>query len=69
MKASTMAASERNYTFTMRAGKDGTQYLLIRERQPARSGFARRLAFALIESLNSFKAGFQKAFKFVSRRA
>ncbi len=62
-------ASGRNYAFTLKAGRDGTQYLHIREIQATRSGFARRLAFALMESLNSFKAGFQKAFKFVSRRA
>ncbi len=63
-----MVASDRNYTFTMRPSQDGTQYLRIREIQPARSGFARRLVFTLSESLNSFKAGFQKAFRFVSRR-
>ncbi len=61
-------ASRRNYAFTLKAGQDGTQYLHIREIQPAHSGFARRLVSALSESLNSFKAGFQKAFRFVSRR-
>jgi hypothetical protein len=62
-------ASGRNYTFSMRAGEDGTQYVLIREMLPARSEPVRHLALTLIESLNSFKAGFQKAFRFVSRRA
>jgi hypothetical protein len=62
-------ASGRNYTFTMKAGEDGTQYLLIRELQPAHSQPARDLALGFSESLNSLKAGFQKAFRFVSRRA
>ncbi len=62
-------ASGRNYTLTMRTGKDGTQYLRIREPQPVRSRPVRQLALTFVESLNSFKAGFQKAFRFVSRRA
>ena len=62
-------ASRRNYTYTVRAGKDGSQYLLIREAPPARSVPARHLASTFVESLNSFKAGFQKAFRSVSRRA
>ena len=61
-------ADRRNYTFTMRTGKDGTQYLRLREIQPARSRSARHLALTFVESLNSFKAGFQKALRFVSRR-
>ena len=62
-------ADRRNYTVTMRTGKDGTQYLRIRETQPARSRSARQLALILTEKLNLFKAGFQKALRFVSRRA
>ena len=62
-------ADRRNYTVTMRTGKDGTQYLRIREVQPARSRPARQLALAFAAKLNSFRAGFQKAFRFVSRRA
>ena len=62
-------ADRRNYTFTMRTGKDGTQYVLIRELPPAHGQPARDLASAFSESLNSLKAGFQKAFRFVSRRA
>ena len=62
-------AGGRNYTFTLKAGKDGTQYLLIRETQPARSRPARHPALTFVESLKSVKAGFQKAFRFVSRRA
>ena len=62
-------ASGRNYTFTLKAGEDGRQYLSIREIQPGRSRPARHLALTFVESLNSFKAGFQKAFRFVSRRA
>jgi hypothetical protein len=57
-------ASGRNYTFTLKAGSDGTQYLLIREVQPER-----RRALTFTEKLNLFKASFQKAFRFVSRRA
>ena len=62
-------ASGRNYTFTMKAGDDGRQYLRIREIQPVRSRPARQLALTFVESLNVLKAGFQKAFRFVSRRA
>ena len=62
-------ADRRNYTVTMRTGKDGTQYLRIRETQPARSRPARHPALTFVESLKSVKAGFQKAFRFVSRRA
>ena len=62
-------ADGRNYTVTMRTGKDGTQYLRIRETQPARSRPARQLALIFTEKLNLFKAGFQKALRFVSRRA
>jgi hypothetical protein len=62
-------ADRRNYTFTMRTGKDGTQYLRIRETQLARSRSARQLALAFVENLHVIKAGFQKAFRFVSRRA
>ncbi len=62
-------ASGRNYAFTLKVGKDGTQYVLIRELQPAHGQPAHDLVFAFIESLNSLKAGFQKAFRFVSRRA
>jgi hypothetical protein len=62
-------ADRRNYTLTMRTGKDGTQYLRIREIHPASSRPAHQLTLTFVESLNSFKAGFQKAFRFVSRRA
>jgi len=64
-----MVADRRNYTFTMRTGKDGTQYLRIRETQPALSWPARHWVLTLAENLNLLKAGFQKAFRFVSRRA
>ena len=62
-------ADRRNYTLTMRTGKDGTQYLRIREPQLARSRPVRQLALTFAENLNVLKAGFQKAFRFVSRRA
>jgi hypothetical protein len=62
-------ASGRNYTYTMKAGEGGTQYLLIREIPLARKPATRRQALTFVESLNSFKAGFQKALRFVSRRA
>ena len=64
-----MAASERSYTFTLKAGKDGTQYVLIRELQPAHGQPAHVLVLAFTERLNSLKATFQKVFRFVSRRA
>ena len=59
----------RNYTITVRTGKDGTQYVRIRETPPARVPLARRIALTLAENLNLLKAGFQKAFNFVGRRA
>ncbi len=62
-------ANRRNYAFTLKEGKDGTQYMLIRELQPPRGLFARDLVLAFSESLNALKAAFQKAFRFVSRRA
>ncbi len=68
-----MVAGGRNYTITVRAGKDGTQYVRIRETPPARvplaRHLARRLALTLAENLNLLKASFQKAFRFVGRRA
>ncbi len=57
-------ASERNYTLRLTVGEDGTQYLLIREARPAR-----HLAWTVAGKLHGLKAGFQKAFRFVSRRA
>ena len=62
-------ADRRNYTVTMRTGKDGTQYLRIRETPPAHSRSARQWVSTLAESLTMLKAGFQKAFRFASRRA
>ena len=62
-------ADGRNYTVTMRTGKDGTQYLRIRETPPAHGRPVRHWVLTFVESLNSFKAGFQKAFRSVSRRA
>ncbi len=59
----------QNYTFVMTVGEDGTQYLLIREAQPARRWPARHLALTVAEKLNWLKAGFEKAFRCVSRRA
>ncbi len=68
-----MVADGRNYTFTMRIGKDGTQYFRIREAPPARirsaRQLARRLASTFGENRNSLKAGFQKARRYVNRRA
>jgi hypothetical protein len=56
----------RNYIVTMREGQNGAQYLRIREVQTARGG-ARNLGAAIHKNLNLFKAGFQKALRFVSR--
>jgi hypothetical protein len=61
-------ADRRNYTVTMRTGKDGTQYLRIRE-TPAHGHPARRWVSSLVENLNLLKAGLGKALRFVSRRA
>ena len=58
-------AGGRNYTLNLKIGEDGTHYVRIREVRGAASRPARRLA----ESLNSFKSGFQRTFRFVSRRA
>ena len=61
---------ERNYTIRVRYGKDGTQYVLIREVSPKASGWPlRHWVAALAESLALLKAGFQKALRFASRRA
>lgn len=62
-------ADKRNYTVTMRTGEDGTQYLRICETPLARGRPARNWASTLTENLNLLKAGFHKAFRFVSRRA
>ena len=64
-----MVADKRDYTVSMRTGKDGTQYLRIRETPPARSRPARHWALNLAENLNLLKAGLGKALRFVSRRA
>jgi hypothetical protein len=53
----------------MRTGKDGTQYLLIRETLPARSWTARPWVSAFAENLNLLKVSLGKALRFVSRRA
>ena len=62
-------ADRRNYSVTMRTGKDGTQYLRIRDTEPARSRPARSWASALAENLNTLKAGLGKALRLVGRRA
>ena len=65
-------ADRRNYSVTMRTGKDGTQYLRVRETPngaPARSRPARSWASALAENLNTLKAGLGKALRLVGRRA
>ena len=63
----------RNYTFRIRVGKDGTQYLLIREAQPTRRWSTRHLvrrwptrplALTVAEKLNLLK----KAIGYVGRR-
>ena len=60
---------ERNYTIRVRYGKDGTQYVLIREVSPASSRWPlRRWVSALAESLSMLKTGFQKALRLASRR-
>ena len=64
-----MVADKRNYTVTMRTGKDGTQYLRIRETELALSRPAPHWVSALAENLNLLKTGFQKALGLVSRRA
>ena len=53
----------RNYNVTTRTGKDGAQYVRIREVPPAGS----RRAFPSFEHLNVFKHRFQKALRLVSR--
>ncbi len=61
---------ERNYTIRVRYGKDGTQYVLIREVSPEASRRSvRHWAAALAERLTMLKDGFQKAFRLASRRA
>ncbi len=61
---------ERNYTIRVRYGKDGTQYVLIREVSPeASSRSVRHWAAALAEHLTMLKDGFQKALRLASRRA
>ncbi len=62
-------ASGRNYTITLRAGEDGTQYLLIREAPLAGNRPARQWVSALAERLAVLKAGFQKALRLAIRRA
>ena len=62
-------ASGRNYTIRLRTGKDGAQYLLIREAPPERSRPARQWVSALAERLAMLKTGFQKALRLASRRA
>ncbi len=62
-------ASGRNYTLTLRAGEDGTQYLLIRGAPLAASRPARQRMPALAGSLKTLRTGFQKALRFASRRA
>ncbi len=62
-------ASGRNYTITLRAGEDGTQYLLIREAPLAASRPARQRVPAGAGSLKVLRIGFQKALRLASRRA
>ncbi len=61
---------ERNYTIRVRYGKDGTQYVLIRElSSKASRRSVRHWAAVLVDRLTMLKAGFQKAFRLASRRA
>ncbi len=62
-------ASGRNYTFTLRAGEDGTQYLLIREAPRAGSRPVRQRVLAVAGSLKTLRIGFQKALRLAIRRA
>ena len=63
-------AGGRNYTITTRTGKDGTQYVRITEVLPAaRSRPVDQWVSTLAESLTTLKTGFQKAFRFATRRA
>ena len=63
-------AGGRNYKITMRIGKDGTQYVRIREVPPeARSRPAGQWVSALADSLTTLKDGFQKALRVATRRA
>ncbi len=62
-------ASGRNYTITLRAGEDGTQYLLIREAPLADSRPARQRVPAVAGSLKVLRTGFQKALRLAIRRA
>jgi hypothetical protein len=65
---STIVADGRNYTFTLKADADGIQHFLIREAPPARSRSVRHWTSTFAESLNTLRADFQKALRFVSRR-
>ena len=53
-------ASGRNYTIRLRTGKDGAQYLLIREVPPARSRPARQWVSAVAERLTMLKPASRK---------
>ena len=60
----------RNYTIRVRYGKDGTQYVLIREVPPvASSRSVCHWVSALAEGLTVLKAGFQKVLRLAIRRA
>ncbi len=62
-------AGRQNYTFILKAGEDGTQYLLIRKALPPHSRLARQGIPVLAEGLTMLRIGFQKALKLASRRA
>ena len=63
-----VTTGKRTYTYRVKASKDGTKYLIIDEVHPASPRRAYRPALMIEASLHTFRARFQKAARFVSRR-
>ena len=60
---------QRTYTYHVKAAKDGTTYLVIGETRPVSRQPAPQWMPAFGESVNTFLAGFEKAIRFLGRRA
>ena len=63
-----VTTGKRMYAYRVKASKDGTKYLIIDEVHPARPRHAYQPALMIEARLHAFRARFQKAARFVSRR-